>query len=355
MAMVLAPSLAIAACTEAAPTVQEIPLEPAAWSMEVAGEPRVAESIDGTIALALKSERALLVVDRQGVAIDSIGREGEGPGEFRLLGDVFALADGRFAVVDPIVRRVTLLSRDGAEMELVALPPAHDASTLRITPSGTWASQRTAEGAEDSVTLVVSRPPHAAVTPVARIHVPVARFVPLGDIVLNTAPEYAARDAWGFSGDGLWIVRGADNRVEVMGEDGQVTSSPAVPFARIETVGADRDRWRGFPAPEAFRVEARPLAPLKGPFQEAVAAADGTLWLWLNQPAGHARELYAMRRFDSAELLRISLPNAHKIVGVGARYLFVYGETEDAVTLSAHPRPAVGTVVGANGANGATR
>jgi hypothetical protein len=341
----LAFAFAAVSCAEPTPVTPEVPLGPAIWTIEVNGEPHVAEAEDGTIAIAAVGERSLLLVDAQGTPVDSLGRAGEGPGEFRQLGNVFVLADGRFAVVDQALRRVTFVRRGSREMEAVPIPAGHDAATLRITTGGEWTSQRAIGERQDSLAIIGSRSPHESLATIARIHAPATQFIPLGDMAINAAPEYAARDVWGISDAGTWIARGADNSTELVGPDGQLTRFQAEPFARISTVAADRDRWRGLPAPERFKAVARPLAPVKGPFQEVVGSRDGVLWFWLNQPAGHARELYAARRIGSEEWLRLSLPDAHKIVAVGPHHLFVYGMVGDGVFLSAHARPASGAPV----------
>jgi hypothetical protein len=193
----------------------------------------------------------------------------------------------------------------------------------------------------DSVSLAVHR---SGDTPkgieVVRLHRPQRVFVPLGDIAINTPPEYAPFDAWGtLPGGEAWVARGADNRLELIRRGGR-ESGPAVPFARIATVPADRDRWRGLPAPERFRVRERPLSPMKGPFQGVVRATDGEFWMWLNQPAGHRVELYACRTLGSGELLRVTLPNAHKLLALGPDRAYVYGEDKDGTPmLSVHARP----------------
>lgn len=73
----------------------------------------VAVSPDGTIWVADKLAQAIRRYDQAGKHIGSIGRGGEGPGEFNYIAGLERLPDGRFAVWDPGLLRFSLFSGDG--------------------------------------------------------------------------------------------------------------------------------------------------------------------------------------------------------------------------------------------------
>ncbi len=275
------------------------------------------------------------------MTVAEMGRSGAGPGEYQVAARAFVDTAGGLHVLDPVLQRVTHYNASGQHLGATAVTSVAGVESLMMAVDGAFFSIAPLPGLADSVSLVVHRSGDVAeAIEIARLHRPLPVLVPLGEIAINTPPEYAPFDSWGaLAGGEAWIARGADNRLELIRGGGR-ESGPAVPFARIETVPADRDRWRGLPAPERFRVSARPLAPVKAPFQGVVRGADGEYWMWLNQPAGHSSERYACRTLESSELLIVSVPNAHKVLALGADRVYVYGEDADGTPmLSAHPRP----------------
>jgi len=81
----------------------------------------VAVSPDGTIWVADEQARAIRRYDRAGKHIGSIGRSGEGPGEFRSIVDLERLPDGRFAAWDAVLLRFSLFSGDGEFQKTVGV------------------------------------------------------------------------------------------------------------------------------------------------------------------------------------------------------------------------------------------
>jgi hypothetical protein len=285
--------------------------------------------------------RSVLFLNALGDTVGTFGRAGEGPGEFRVAARSYRIGGERLAVVDPALHRITIIDSVRRLIEVQTIPTPHDPFTLQLARGGWLASQVAHASATDSGIVLRSRSGSSRVDTVALVHTPAPVRVPLGETAINTPPEYSASDSWGLSEDGgIWIARGGDNRVDLYPSDGTMQKGNPVAFARISTTDADRRLWRGMPAPERFQVAARPLAARKAPFQDVKRSANGEFWFWLNQPAGHATEVYACRTATSQELLRVRLPAAHKIVGLSATQVLVYRETADgAVALSGHRRP----------------
>lgn len=333
------PLLALA-CRRADAPVATIALGPALCSVEVGAEPAVAVLSDGRAVAVVSGEESFIVIDSLCTTVATLGRAGSGPGEYRFAAQTFADSAGGFFVVDPVLHRVTHYDAALQYESETAVTGAINIATLVIARDGAAVFTNQIPDINDSISLTVQRSlTNTAPLTSMRLHRPARELVPIGDIALNTAPEYAAFDAWGALPGGLvWVASGADNSLTEFAR-GESRSGPNVPFDRIATIAADRDRWRGLPAPERFRVDTRPLAPVKGPFQGVVRADDGEYWLWLNQPAGYRTERYACRTYRSAELLRIEVPNAHKVMALGPTRVLVYGEDEEGTpTLSSHAR-----------------
>lgn len=336
-----AAGLLLAACGTPEAAVPDVALGPALCAAEVSAEPSAVLLTRGRIALTIAGEARVQVLDSLCAVTSTLGRAGAGPGEFRFVARAFVDTAGGLHVLDPELQRLTHYDSAGAHLGATPMSgPASIASLVRA-PDGHLFWTEPLPAVEDSVALFMQGDQGASGgAQIARLLKPAPVLVPLGDVAINTPPEYAAFDAWGALDNGrVWIARGGDNRLEVAGGASSMTG-PSVPFARIETVPSDRDRWRGLPAPERFRVPTRPLAPIKGPFQGVLRAPDGEFWLWLNQPAGHTSEWYACRTIASQVLLRITVPNAHKVLAVGTDRVYLYGENAEGLpTLSMHSRP----------------
>ncbi|WP_420637353.1 6-bladed beta-propeller [Candidatus Palauibacter sp.] len=91
---------------------------------------------DGRILVAEGGSGALKFFDSQGAFLRSLGRTGDGPGEFRSLYRVAELEDGRLAVLDPLLRRVTVFSADGGLEETYQVFRRFDETGRRVDPYG---------------------------------------------------------------------------------------------------------------------------------------------------------------------------------------------------------------------------
>ncbi len=274
---------------------------------------------------------------------DTVGRAGDGPGEFRAPFYVQSLNHGEVLVLDALARRVTILDSSLTFKEQFTDFGGLAPSTLRFDTLGNSYSVAAARGAAapgDSQAVVRRRPnatTHDTVAFIGRLELHELQF---GTNYMMVPAEYAPRDVWGVYPDGsLWIARGERRLLEHIEADGSVTASP-LPFAPISTVPADRKRFRGLPAPAELDTVTRTIAPIKGPFLEVRAAPDGHLFFWLNQPAGYSRELVA--EFDrQGQLLRtFALPQGSKVVSASVLNLYTTQESTDGTwVLRRHRRP----------------
>ena len=97
------------------------------------------EPLEGDrIAVGSSGTGTVLVFDGEGELITSIGREGDGPGEFRSIQSVLALPNDSLAVYDARRGRLTVFSLEGAVGRMVDLSglPLGDWSTIHRFPDG---------------------------------------------------------------------------------------------------------------------------------------------------------------------------------------------------------------------------
>lgn len=64
----------------------------------------------------------ILVFDRQGSFMRSVGRQGEGPGEYLTIHELRSLPDSRLAVIDARQARITILDQDFGLQKVVRIP-----------------------------------------------------------------------------------------------------------------------------------------------------------------------------------------------------------------------------------------
>jgi hypothetical protein len=145
--------------------------------------------------------------DSTGAFIRAIGREGEGPGEFRAA--YIAVRGNRLMVHDPRLQRTTLFDTSGA--------------LIRSFPSVgiVWADRVTLDAAKRAVLPVFEEEPGDSTPESAEVY---ARFDSLGRLVDTLrVPQVTAKNVWR-------IVR-----------DGRVRSEAGIPFAPATEAGFGPD------------------------------------------------------------------------------------------------------------------
>jgi hypothetical protein len=157
----IVPILAVASSLPAAPdTIVRIGFEEPRWAQVEEtlsigtrdGDPNytffgvtgLAIGVDGSIvvleaALQVGTPR-LRLYDAEGRYVHRMGGPGQGPGEFMLPAGLASMPDGRFLLVDPPQRRLTVYSAEGTFEESWAFPHHAvsdlDGSSVRVSPDG---------------------------------------------------------------------------------------------------------------------------------------------------------------------------------------------------------------------------
>jgi len=299
------------------------------------------EDADGRVWLALYQRPALLrATFGATTTADTLGALGNAPGQFRMPFAVMDAPGGGVMALDGVARRLVGFTRDGTPDTVLAVPESVDQFTVRRDTVGTWVSALGDRTRNDSVPLVRVRA--NAVDTLGRLLVPAATVtIPMGQRSYVAPPEYAPRDLWGVLSDGtVWIARGGTHEVEYHRASGVRTVGGPRPFTPIRSSDADRGTMRGLPAPATVPASALQYAPVKGPFTEARAAQDGSVWTWRTQAAPTQEERYTVFRPGVAETFDVTLPLHHRVVGLGARAVYVAERLDDGRwRITRHPRP----------------
>lgn len=297
------------------------------------------------------ASRVLLVAD-SGTRLDSVGREGSGPGEFRHISGMWLYRGDSVLVADDVLARATVLDaagRVGREFALVADGvPIRIVGSLSDGRSIAWSStgySATASGATgvvaESVTVIV-------IDPHGRVERSIGRFVSgysfvkrdEGQVAVTGVP-FATRTSMTVSG-GRLILHGIvecrltavhpngtrtefstwpcerrrvtqDDRIQALSAVSEGVRFPAA-LALVSEAAVAGERWQNHPA------VARLVAGLDGGVvvQETKTISDSSTRLLRFGPDGRL-------------LARYEIPGHARVLLMDAQYLLIASQNSDGV------------------------
>ena len=335
------------------------------------------EFSDGRILLADRTERHLSFIDFATGAIDQVGRQGGGPGEYEMPTALFPWLDDGALLVDMANTRMTRITSAG---RLDESWPIMSSTGRFINPSTTDEQGRVYYSGAGSFMMGPGAPPPSDSQPVVRwdpatdVHDTVAMlFSPpritagrgggSGGFSVRTGSGGAMRmsgmrrqpfrpvDAWSVAPNGdVVVVRATDYRVDWY-HGGSVTSGPANAYEPIRITQAEKEAWADgqtgqtmtmmvvggsggggqtleTPRPNLDEVD---FPDVKPAFQAAGTSVtpDGELWVRRYQRHDAERPLYDV--FDEhGELIKqVRLAAGRTIVGFGSGAVYTVAVDED--------------------------
>ena len=320
----------------------------------------VAELPDGRV--VIPQSRAVLRADLGAGVADTLGRIGEGPGEYKQPFRVLVLHGG-IGMMDGQLSRLTVWNPDGTVRSTEPLPRYASFGGVLDTVGHAWFEQLPANvsigdvneagRAKDSTAIyrmTLPGPQYDTVAKIFEIGKVTIRFgngTLRGEGATFRPRLYQTPDVWGVMPDGgLWIARGRENRIDRMSPDGKWAIGVPRPFEPIPVTKADRRKMHSFPGlPSSSVLDTmyEPMAETKGPFAEAVAGPDGEVWTRLHQAAGYSRERYAIFPVSGPSTRTASLPLGRILVAVSARNLYTIHEDDEGFwELERYERPSPG-------------
>lgn len=336
----------------------------------------VRELADGRFLVTDRLEPAVYVADKTG-GLRKLGREGNGPGEYRLPGPLLAMAgdstllldegNARMAVYGPDLRVVRERSTQSG-LGYGLWPRAVDHRGLLYFTIPGWASGPDGPPG-DSLFVARFHARTGLVDTLARIRGPSDTPGHIHYGLPNVA--FSAQDSWQATADGrVLLVRVGDYHLEWTGADGKPARGPAISVARIPVTQDDKIAYvrnflenagiggRGGKDAAPTGISATPsemltakavsemaaknfFAPEKPPFTETLprVAADGSLWVERSVAAGAPR---AFDVFDGAGrvTLRVTLPANRRLVALAKGGVYLAFTTEDGLEkLERYPLP----------------
>jgi hypothetical protein len=259
---------------------------------------------DGNLYVADSGNHRIAVFDSAGGYQRSLGRAGQGPGEFEGELQLVPPFDREIQVFDDQMQRTQRFAFDGTLLGDVALPAQSAAELIGLEPDGGRlfvARLSTREDSRIGWARSIGVIPAGSETPIAAIEtasmpVMVMNVVQLGDRTATTAAQIPFSGLPGAFRDpeGVVLVDGASGMVEWRDLDGTLRRTARVERARVAVSAAMRETYESkYRAMlDRFAVEGRTFpAPLPDIWYPDVAAwwgesrLDDRGFLWLQDSA----------------------------------------------------------------------
>jgi hypothetical protein len=360
--LALAAGAAVLVAPLAAQDVPRRPLgRPAATFPEPVSNPVGFRALDDQrVIVADPLEGAVSLLDFHAGTVTRIGRQGEGPGEYGMPGQLFAAGDTTF-MLDMGNRRLLAITADGRILAN-SVPLSHP-SGAPILPRGVDAQGRVyfdfagiaMPGLQESARtgrapLIRWDRKATRFDTVATVQFPPMTPAGPGEVrVLMGGGAYQPRDDWTVLPDGrIGLARATEYRVEWLGAATPVVG-PAVKYDPVKVGDDEKNAWADQVATRGMVVEVRdgqrrtgrPPRPdiakmtwpdVMPPFtgtRAVLAAPNGELWVRRAQPARAPGTLYDV--FDGRGRLvrQVTLDGNRVVIGFGPGSVFVARTDED--------------------------
>jgi hypothetical protein len=324
-------SVLLAACPEPKPAV-------VAWSLEPTSDTVIAPYGDVTDGVWLDGNRFVVIAPQdRAVSVADFSRHSLTPftsAQGRELKQPFHLfrAGDSLYIGDWLMRRLTSWSLAGAigsAMPAVdalrgALPRGRDAA-------GSWYFElRPAPGPDGS-----GNRDSAAILRVAsgtgRLDT-IARLAPFDLVEVSSDGRrrlerrlLSGQDRWGVLPDGtLWVARITQNRVDWRDPAGAVTEGDELPDAVLPLTENDREIFLNKFDPGLRPTVAQiPFAAIKPPFENALTAPSGLVWLVKNRAIGDSIRTYQVIDHAGHLIQTVTHPGLGRIIAFGGGYALV--------------------------------
>jgi hypothetical protein len=301
--------------------------------------------------------------------LDTLGRAGQGPGEYRTPDALLPLPGGATLLVDLGNARLSVFDASGRYQESHPIAQGSPAAGgLRLVlPQAADAEGRLyfrqtggAGAAADSAPIVRWDRARGSFDTVARVKLPsmVTRSSggPSNRSVRQASRPYPVQDGWTVTPDGrVALIRAPRYRVDWAGPDGRVTAGSEISAKPVAVGAAEKREYleelaatglsvqvvsdngnvsvrmaRGGRTGEGPNPDEMEWPPDKPPFAAVLPAPDGRVWVERSVAAGAAR-VYDVIGPRGEAAGQVTLPLGRRLVGVGARYLYARHVAEDGV------------------------
>jgi hypothetical protein len=319
---------------------------------------------DGRVLVADGIDEVVMIADLKAGKGDTLGRVGQGPGEYKSPDALYALPGGGTLLVDLGNGRLNYIGPDGKYRESSPIALGSPPRMSIIIPRGVDGQGRVyfqpamggqRGGIPDSASVVRWTRASSAFDTVGRVKLPEVTTRQSGDANnqrMSQRPKpFPVQDSWNVGPNGqVAIVRGRDYRVDWITADGRVVRGRPVTFTPVPIRDADKREWvaeqanglrvnmenrngqmtmafgRGGSAnadqEEEEAIAATEWPAAKPPFSAVWVSPSGEAWVERSVPAGSPR---VMDVFDAAGVLkaRVTLPAGRRLIGFGNGVIYL--------------------------------
>jgi hypothetical protein len=326
------------------------------------------ELSSGKVLVTDLGPRSVLLADFRTGEQTTIGRNGQGPGEYQFPGELLAVPGDTTLLADRASRRFLTILPDGRlgktlpyPDQIPGLPEVRGADRngrvyFQGSPGGGLMDDGGPTRLPDSVPVFRWSRGTGAVDTVTRVKIPAIKMDVSGGanaraVIMRPQP-YAAQDDWAVAPDGrLAVVRVGDFHVEWVG-GARVVAGPPMRYEAVPVTSADKERFLALLRASKNRIMVTSGGPgrsvelpgppppaagdfdwpaVKPPFpgRGAIVSPEGELWLQRATTARDSTPVYDV--FDPAGMptARVFLPIGRRLVGLGAGTLYTVRTDED--------------------------
>ena len=285
---------------------------------------------DGRVIFVDRDERLVRIADFDKGIATTLGREGDGPGEYRyptrlvpLTADtILVRGRGRYTVLGPGATLTTAVVNAPALIQ--TLPGGSDRQG-RMYFQGPTHDFRTGQ-ARDSVPIyrvdrVTLRPDTIAWIQVRDQDGERTKEGPATSLTI-TSRSFDPIDVWGVAADGtVYIARFRDYHIDIIGPDKSRVSGPPIPYEKLEFTAEERSRLKDLPRARSPFVKSSDPTPRVSP--------DGMFWVARSSAADTDPVRFDVIDRSARRVREIVLPPGSRLVGLGAKYIYTAREDAD--------------------------
>lgn len=328
----------------------------------------VRELPDGRVIITDQMERRLFLANFSAGTLASIGRQGDGPGEYRFPTPPLAGLGDTTWVADPILRRIHVVSADGRIVAGLPMPAGGLASARGTDRQGRIYFEGSSFDSDrgaflDTVAVVRWAPGGARTEPVGRVwsggRVNLNRPGGVSSLARFLTP-FPHLDAWVVLPDGRVAVVGHQPfRIDFTDGISALRTGATIPFTPVPVTAADREAFRertaalrssalrvgggsGGPPMQGPQFEDGDFPRTMPPFIAAAVLATPTGEIWIGRSHASTDRTWRYDIFDGTgrAVGSATLPVGSVVVGFGAGtiYLARTDPDDDLVYLERHRR-----------------